>query len=93
MHRIIFRITASLSEPHPDGYDHVDMELHTHMPFIPAFGMNLAVAEDGDFFKVEEIYWKIDDPGIFEVFLESGEVDGRCHNREYLAKQGWKETD
>jgi hypothetical protein len=76
----------------PTGLDAVQMDedemtVEGELPFVPHGGMRLSVTNEGDYLKVEEVYWKADEPEVLEVFFESD----RTRDRKYFAKQGWKQ--
>lgn len=87
MFRGKFFIDAVLPEPHPDGYEAVTMTLAVSIPFLPSPGLMLSLVKDGDYFKVDDVYWSAEAPGAVEVFLE--EAANIEHGIEYFEAQGW----
>ena len=67
-----------------DLFEGLTVELE--IPFVPRPGDMLAVTPEGDFFRVEEVFWACGRPDVVDVYLQ--ELGG--FGRKQLLAQGWK---
>lgn len=68
----------------------VEMVAACEIPFVPCIGQRLAVTPGGDYFNVNEVFWRCNNPDEIEVYLD--ELSGADMDFNYLVKQGWKKA-
>lgn len=70
-----------------EDFEPQDIHIMVDLPFVPAAGTLLKVTHDGDFMRVDEIYFDVKTPALLEVFISA---DGaQLYPWEIMKAQGW----
>lgn len=83
--KAVWRISVELSEPSADGEEEINLQVDGEIPFIPVAGMMIAPLANGDFHRVDEVFWHVDEPDRIDIYLKPSEA-----GLDLLIRQGWK---
>lgn len=71
-----------------DEFECVEVVIHVDLPFVPVAGTMLKLTPDGEFLRVDQVFWSVTDPDVIDVFIEEPEV---LPTFAFMRKEGWRE--
>lgn len=70
-------------------YQAEDICISVSLPFMPQPAMTLKVTPEGEFYRVDEVFWDISHPDEVTVFLEEPKSDD-MEPWDRMHEQGWR---
>jgi hypothetical protein len=69
-----------------------DITLSLFLEFVPVLGMQMMLPGFGAYLQVNDVFWDVNDPGVFKVFFDEFEInDIDIPTLNQAVKAGWKE--